>query len=661
MYQVDAEKEIQDLRDFLNAHNYKYYVLDTPEITDREYDMALRKLIELEEQYPELLSPDSPSQRVGGVPLSSFSKVTHGVRLESLNDAFSFPELKSFGERVSAFTETPEYVVEPKIDGLSVALYYENGAFVKGATRGDGVTGEDVTANLKTIRSIPLSLKNVPGELVVRGEVYMSKKVYKHLNELREIQGEQLFANPRNAAAGSMRQLDPKIAAERKLDIIVFNIQSITGRTFTKHSETLDYLKELRFKTIDYKLCDNIDKCCERIDVLGEGRSSYEYEIDGAVIKVNDLALRREMGSTSKAPRWAVAYKYPPEEKESTVLDITVNVGRTGVLTPKAIIEPVHLVGTTVTNATLHNQDFIDERDIRIGDTVLVRKAGDIIPEVVSVVLDKRPENTEKYLMPKFCPDCGAPVVRDEDGAAIRCQGAECPAQLLRNIAHFATRDAMDIDGLGISIVKNLVESGLIKSAADLYYLDVQEVAALPRMGKKSAENLMEAIENSKGRDLSRLLYALGIRQVGQRTAKAIAKRFGTLEAVMQAPPHEFEAIDDVGGITAEYVCSWFESPQSQHLMNRLIEAGLNTESLETADDTRFGGMTFVLTGTLEKFTRDQAAKIVENMGGKVSGSISKKTSFLLAGEKAGSKLDKAQSLGIAIIDEDMFEKMIAD
>lgn len=658
---MDAEKEIRELKDFLNAHNYKYYVLDSPEITDREYDMTLRKLIEMEEKHPELLSPDSPSQRVGGVPLSSFDKVVHQVKLESLMDVFSFQELESFGQRISALTEAPEYDVEPKIDGLSVALYYSKGAFVRGATRGDGVTGEDVTENLKTIRSIPLSLKNAPRELVVRGEVYMSKKVYKELNELREIEGEPLFANPRNAAAGSMRQLDPKIAASRKLDIIVFNIQSVTDRTFANHSETLDYLRELRFKTIDYKLYDNIEECCDRITALGEGRASYEYEIDGAVIKVNDLALRREMGSTSKAPRWAVAYKYPPEEKESKVLDITVNVGRTGVLTPKAVVEPVHLVGTTVTNATLHNQDFIDERDIRIGDTVLVRKAGDIIPEVVCVVLDKRPPDTEKYLMPKFCPDCGAPVVRDEDGAAIRCQGAECPAQLLRNIAHFATRDAMDIDGLGISIVKNLVESGLIKSAADLYYLDIQDVAALSRMGKKSAKNLMEAIESSKTRDLSRLLYALGIRQVGQRTAKAIAKRFGTLEAVMEAETHEFEDIDDVGGITAEYVCSWFGSPQSQHLISRLVEAGLGTKSLETISDTRFSGMTFVLTGALEKFTRDQAAEIIENMGGKVSGSVSKKTSYVLAGEKAGSKLDKAQSLGVEIINEDMFERMTTE
>lgn len=656
---MNAEKEIQELRDFLNAHNYKYYVLDSPEVTDMQYDEMLRRLIELEGKHPELLTPDSPSQRVGGAPLASFSKVEHNVKLESLNDVFSFDELESFAERVSGFTDNPEYVVEPKIDGLSVALYYENGQFVRGATRGDGITGEDVTENLKTIRSIPMSLKDAPAGLVVRGEVFMSKKVYHQLNELREYQDEPPFANPRNAAAGSLRQLDPKIAASRKLDIIIFNIQSVTEKVFSTHSDSLDYLRELRFKTIDYKLCGSMKECCDRINILGEGRTSYEYEIDGAVIKVNDLSLREKMGSTSKAPRWAVAYKYPPEEKESRVVDITVNVGRTGVLTPKAVVEPVHLVGTTVTSATLHNQDFIDQRDIRVGDTVIVRKAGDIIPEVVSVVMDKRPENTQKYLMPESCPDCGAPVVRDKDGAAIRCQGAECPAQLLRNIAHFAARDAMDIDGLGISIVKNLVEAGLIHSAADLYYLDAQQVAALPRMGRKSAENLVKAVEKSKGRDLSRLLFALGIRQVGARTARAIAKHFGTLESIMRAQPQELEVIDDVGGIIAQNVCEWFESNQGQHMVSRLVQAGVNTRSLETSVGDKFSGMTFVLTGSLEKFTREEAAELIEAMGGKVSGSVSKRTSYVLAGEKAGSKLDKAQSLGVEIIDEDRFRQMV--
>lgn len=655
---LDAKEEIRELRKMLNAHNYKYYVLDSPEIIDREYDMMMRKLIQLEEKNPELKTSDSPTQRVGGAPLSSFSQVTHRVPLESLNDAFSFEELEAFGQRVAGFSSEPEFVVEPKIDGLSVALYYENGMFLSGATRGDGVTGEDVTENLKTIKSIPLSLNNAPERLVVRGEVYMPKKVFRELNEIRELQDEQLFANPRNAAAGSLRQLDPKVAASRKLDIIVFNIQDVSGRTFTTHTDTLDYLKELRFKTIDYKLCTTIEECCERITMLGEGRESFEYDIDGAVTKVNNLALRREMGSTSKAPRWAVAYKYPPEEKESRIVDIVVGVGRTGVLTPKAVVEPVHLVGTTVTNATLHNQDFIDEKDIRIGDIVLIRKAGEIIPEVVSVVLDKRQPDSIPYRIPQKCPECGAPVIRDEDGAAIRCQGAECPAQLLRNIAHFASRDAMDIDGLGISIVKSLLESDIIKSAADLYSLDAQEVAALPRMGKKSAENLIAAIENSKSRDLSRLLYALGIRQLGQRTAKTIAAHFGTLESVMLASADELETIEDIGKVTAESIISWFMSDQSQHLISKLIEAGVNTKSFSGKSGGKFDGMTFVLTGTLKKYTRDQAAEIIENLGGKVSGSVSKKTTYVLAGEKAGSKLEKAQKLGVSVIDESEFEKM---
>lgn len=655
---MDVKREIQELRETLDAHNYNYYVLDSPEITDRDYDMLMKRLIELEEDNPELRTEDSPTMRVGGAPLSSFGQIAHNVPLESLNDAFSFEELEAFGKRVMGFSSEPEFVVEPKIDGLSVALYYENGVFTTGATRGDGVAGENVTENLKTIKSIPLRLKNAPGELVVRGEVYMPKKVFRELNEIRELNGEQLFANPRNAAAGSLRQLDPKIAASRKLDIIVFNIQSVSDKSFDKHSDTLDYLRELRFKTIEYKLCRSIEECCDRITALGEGRESFEYDIDGAVIKVNDLTLRSTMGSTTKAPRWAVAYKYPPEEKASKIIDIVVGVGRTGVLTPKAVVEPVHLVGTTVTNATLHNQDFIDEKDIRIGDTVLIRKAGDIIPEVVSVVMDKRQPESVPYTIPEICPECGAPVVRDEDGAALRCQGAECPAQLLRNIAHFASRDAMDIDGLGISIVKSLLESGTIKSSADLYTLDAQEVAALPRMGKKSAENLLKAIENSKGRDLSRLLYALGIRQLGQRTAKTIAARFGTLEAIMAATVDELETIEDIGNITAENVVSWFKSGQSRHLISALIEAGVNTESFAANSGGQFEGMTFVLTGALEKFTRDQAAEIIENMGGKVSGSVSKKTTYVLAGEKAGSKLEKAQKLGVSVIDEDEFEKM---
>lgn len=655
---MDAKEEIQELRDTINANNYKYYVLDAPEITDREYDMMMRRLIELESEHPEFKTSDSPSQRVGGAPLSSFEQLTHIVPLESLNDAFSFEELKAFGNKVNAFSSSAEFDVEPKIDGLSVALYYENGLFVTGATRGDGVVGENVTENLKTIRSIPLRLKEAPRQLVVRGEVYMPKKVFNEINEVRELQGERPFANPRNAAAGSLRQLDPKIAASRKLDIIIFNIQLISDMVFNKHSETLDYLRDQHFKTIDYTLYSTIDECCDRIAVLGDHRESYEYDIDGAVIKVNDLSLRQDMGSTSKAPRWAVAYKYPPEEKESRVIDIVVNVGRTGVLTPKAVVEPVRLAGTTVTNATLHNQDFIDERDIRIGDTVLIRKAGEIIPEVVSVVQAKRQLDSLPYHIPDTCPECGTHVRRDPDGAAIRCQSAECPAQLLRNIAHFAGRDAMDIDGLGISIVRNLLDAGLIKSAADLYYLDTQEVASLSRMGKRSSENLIAAIEQSKNRDLSRLLYALGIRQMGQRTAKMIAGHFGTLKAVMAASTEDLEAVDDIGGITASYIVSWFENPQSQHLIERLTYAGVNTKSLSQKFDTRFDGMTFVLTGTLSMYTRYKVAEIIENMGGKVSGSVSKKTTYVLAGEKAGSKLEKALQLGVTVISEDEFGRI---
>ena len=656
---MDVKEEIERLRTELNAHSYKYYVLDSPEISDREYDMCLRKLEELEEAHPQYKTPDSPTVRVGGAALEGFSQVTHQVPLESLNDAFSFAELDAFGERISAADPSADYVVEPKIDGLSVALTYENGRFVQGATRGDGVTGEDVTENLKTVRSLPLSLPDGPERIVVRGEIYMSQKVFRALNEARELEELPLFANPRNAAAGSLRQLDPKIAAERRLDLIVFNIQSVTGKGFDRHSDTLDYLKELRFKVVPYKRCGTIDACKKRIEAVGDMRDSFEYGIDGAVIKVDRLALRETLGSTSKAPRWAVAYKYPPEEKPSVIREIVVGVGRTGVLTPKAVVEPVRLAGTTVTNATLHNQDFINERDIRVGDTVLVRKAGDIIPEVVSVVPDKRPEGTEPYRLPETCPECGSPVRRDADGAAVRCLGAECPAQLLRNIAHFASRDAMDIDGLGISIVRTLVEAGLIQSAADLYYLDSQSVAALPRMGKKSSENLMAALEKSKKRDLACLLYALGIRQVGVRTAKAIAEHLKTLDNVMNATTEELEAIADIGGITAAYIVEWFQNPQSRHLIGRLKEAGVNMAADVTKRDTRLRGITFVLTGTLARYTRDEAAEIIENLGGKVSGSVSKKTGYVLAGEKAGSKLEKAESLGVPVLTEQDFEALI--
>ncbi len=655
---MDAKTEILRLREELNKHNHNYYVLDNPTVSDFEYDELLRRLIELEGKNPELISPDSPSQRVGGAPLSEFASVTHTVPLESLNDVFSFDELRAFDNKVRQTLSDLEYVVEPKIDGLSVALEYENGVFVRGATRGDGAVGEDVTENLRTIRSIPLRLENAPERLVVRGEVFMPKAVFRALNEQRELDGVQLLANPRNAAAGSIRQLDPKIAASRKLDIIVFNVQSVSGLSFALHSDSIDFLRELRFKTVDYMRYKDIDGCCERIDWIGNNREAFEYDIDGAVIKINNLSQRETLGSTSKAPRWAAAYKYPPEKKETRVTDITVQVGRTGVLTPKAVVEPVRLAGTTVTNATLHNQNFIDEKDIRIGDTVIIQKAGEIIPEILSVVKEKRPEGTVPFRLPDACPVCGSPVSRDKE-AAVRCTGAECPAQLLRNIAHFASRDAMDIEGLGEAVVELLLDAKLISSAGDLYYLDAEKVSKLDRMGQKSADNLIAAIEKSKSNDLSRLVYAFGIRQVGQKAAKILSEHFGSLEALENATLEELTAIFDIGEVTAIYITEWFKSPQSKHLMGLIRSAGVNTLSTVEKADARFAGKTFVLTGALERYTREEAGALVEKFGGKTSSSVSKKTDFVLAGENSGSKLTKAQQLGVKVISEAEFEEMI--
>ncbi len=658
---MNAREELETLKKELNEHSYRYYVLDKPTISDYEYDMMMQRLKKLEEENPELITPDSPTQRVGGAVLSSFSPVTHAVPLESLNDVFSYNELYAFDARVKAALGEAEYVVEPKIDGLSVAVEYENGVFVRGATRGDGITGEDVTENLRTVRSLPMKIENAPaGRLIVRGEVYMSKKVFHALNEQRELDGKTLFANPRNAAAGSLRQLDSKIAAERHLDILVFNIQLAEGVDFKTHSETLDYLRDRKFKTVEYRKYDNVAECIERIKWLGENRDKLDFDMDGAVIKLNSLEGRAILGSTAKAPRWAVAYKYPPEKKETKVVDIVVQVGRTGVLTPKAVVEPVRLAGTTVTNATLHNQDFIDEKDIRIGDTVVVQKAGEIIPEVLEVIRSKRPQGALPYHIPDTCPVCGAPVVRDEGGAASRCQGAECPAQLVRHIIHFASRNAMDIEGLGSALAKALMEHDLVRSPGDLYYLDAQSVAAIERMGKKSSENLMEAIEKSKANDLSRLLFALGIAQVGQSAARSLARHFKTLDAIEKAEMEDFVEVDDIGEVTAQNIVRWFRQPQSQHLLKLLRDAGVNTQSLEEqSGDGRFEGMTFVLTGALSKYTRDQAAEIITGFGGKASGSVSKKTTYVLAGENAGSKLNKAQELGIKIISEEEFENMI--
>jgi DNA ligase (NAD+) len=585
--------------------------------------------------------------------------VQHQVPLESLADVFSYEELFAFGERVDAAVgSTRSFDVEPKIDGLSIALEYANGEFVRGATRGDGQTGEDVTENLKTIRSLPRKLNNAPERLIVRGEVYMAKDTFEKINRLREINGEALLANPRNAAAGSLRQLDPQVAAERELDLIVYNIQYST-KQYTTHTETLDALTEMGFDVVPYKLYDNIRDCVERIEWIGENRDAFKYEMDGAVIKVNDLQQRVLMGSTTKVPRWAVAYKYPPEKKESRVVDIVVQVGRTGVLTPKAVIEPVRLAGTTVTNATLHNQDFVDKLDVRVGDTVLVQKAGEIIPEVVEVLKNKRPEGTTPFQLPHTCPECGSPVVRDEDGAAMRCTGAECPAQLLRNIVHFASKEAMDIDGLGEALVESLVNAKLISSPAQLYYLDAQSVATLDRMGQKSAENLINAIENSKNQGLARLLCAFGIRQVGQKAGKVLARYYSNLDELMSASVTDLTAIPDIGQITADYIVEYFANPQSQHQVKLLREAGVSFASTEQVLDSRFMGMTFVLTGTLEGYTRDEAGAIIEKYGGKVSGSVSNKTRYVLAGENAGSKLTKAQQLGVEIISEQQFRQMI--
>ena len=657
---MDVQKEINELRRKLNYYGKLYYVDDAPAISDYEYDMLMQQLKALEKEHPELITPDSPTQRIGGPALSKFEPVHHQVPLESLTDVFSVDELFAFGERMdSMLPGHHSYTVEPKIDGLSMSLEYENGIFVRGATRGDGVTGVDVTENLRTVRSLPLRIENAPERLIVRGEVYMSRAVFNELNAQREINGEKLLANPRNAAAGSRRQLDPKIAASRKLDIICFNMQYSSDDIYTSHAQTLDAMKAMGFPVVPYMKYDSIRDCVERIEWLGEHRDELPYDMDGAVIKIDSLEQRTALGSTAKAPRWAVAFKYPPEKKESRVLDVIVQVGRTGVLTPKVIVEPVRLAGTTVSAATLHNQDNIDRLDLRIGDTVVLQKAGEIIPEVLSVNKDKRPEGTVPFVMPSVCPECGSPVVRDEDGAALRCTSPECPAQRLRNIAHFASREAMDIEGLGISVCESLINNGLVSSAADLYYLEQDKIAELERMGDKSAANLIAAIERSKSAGLARLLCAFGIRQVGQKAAKVLAGSFEDLDALIAADAEQLTAIPDIGGITAGFITEWFSLPQSQHLIGRLRAAGVDFTSHEEKKDDRFAGLTFVLTGTLSDFTRDEASAIIESFGGKASSSVSKKTSYVLAGENAGSKLTKAEGLGIKIISEADFAEMI--
>lgn len=566
-----------------------------------------------------------------------------------------------FDRKVREGADQVEYLLEPKIDGLSVALEYENGIFVRGATRGDGQVGEDVTENLRTIKSIPMKLEGAPATLIVRGEVFMPRKTFERLNEERELQGEPLMANPRNAAAGSMRQLDPKIAASRGLDILIFNVQYSDGEAFETDSASLDWLRSLRFKVVDYSVSKSMDEIQSGIARMGDERGKYPFDIDGAVVKLNSLTERMALGETAKFPRWAAAYKYPPEQKESVVRDIVVQVGRTGVLTPKAVVDPVRLAGTTVIHATLHNQDFITEKDIRIGDTVIVQKAGEIIPEIVSVVVGKRPEGTTPYLLPESCPVCGAPVARDADGAFVRCTGAECPAQLLRNLTHFASRDAMDIEGLGPAVVEALVKAELLKSPGDLYHLDGEQVAKLDRMGKKSAENLLAAIERSKQNDLSKLIYAFGIRQVGQKAGKILAQKFGTLDALAQATEDTLTGIGDIGAVTARYLTEWFASPQSRHLIQVLKEAGVNMTSLSAPIGDKLAGITFVLTGELSAYSRKEAGEKLEALGAKVSGSVSKKTGCVIAGEAAGSKLRKAQELGVPVISEGQFLALIGE
>lgn len=656
---MEAAERIKELTQVLNDANYRYYVLDDPKMPDFEYDRLLRELEILEQENPALVMPDSPTQRVGGQALSKFDKVTHPVPLMSLQDVFSLEELDDFLTKIQAAYPATAFTVEPKVDGLSVALEYENGQFVRGATRGDGVVGEDVTENLKTIRSIPMTLTGAPERLIVRGEVYMPKKSFEKLNERQEAEGKALFANPRNAAAGSLRQLDSKITAQRGLDILVFNVQLAEDVTFKTHEETLEYLQRLQFKVIPWKTLSSVSQINEQVLAINENREQLACDIDGAVIKVNDLALRESLGATAKFPRWAAAYKYPPEIKPTIVEDIVVQVGRTGVLTPKAVVKPVRLAGTTVTNATLHNQDFITERDIRIGDTVQIRKAGEIIPEILEVDFSKRPDGTVPYRLPAHCPVCGAPTKRDDDGAFLRCSGAACPAQLSRNIAHFVSRDAMDIDGLGSAIVDALIEKGYLKTPADIYYLTLEEMKSLWSKGDTAAKKLLTAIENSKQQDVSRLIYALGIRQVGAKTGKVLASAFGSMDALMAATAEELTQIPDVGAVTAQSIADWFCQPQAVEMIRRLRDAGVNFESKRVIEDARFAGMTFVLTGALSKFTREEATEKIELFGGKASGSVSKKTTYVVVGENAGSKERKARELGIPILSEDQFLEMI--
>lgn len=652
-----AEKRAKELRDTLNYHIHKYYVENTNEISDYDYDMMMRSLQEIENEYPELVTADSPTHRVGGSAENLFESVEHSVRMESLQDAFSEDELRDFDRRVREVCPDAVYVVEPKIDGLSVSLEYRDGVFTVGSTRGDGNVGENVTANLRTVRSIPLKINENLPLIEVRGEVYMPRETFAKLAEQQDMNGEKPFKNPRNAAAGSLRQKNPKITATRQLEIFCFNIQRVDGAEITSHKQSLDYIKALGFKTVPfYTQVSTIDAAIDEIRRIGSVRDSLPFDIDGAVIKVDSFAHREMLGSTAKFPKWAAAFKYPPEEKETTLLDVEVNVGRTGVLTPTGIFEPVILAGTTVSRATLHNEDFINEKQLGIGDRCIISKAGDIIPEVVRVV--SHCGNSGVYRLPELCPSCGSKTVREDGEAAVRCINPECPAQLLRNLIHFCTRDAMDIEGMGESVLETFVEKGLVRTTPDIFTLNRDEIAKIDRMGEKSADNLIAAAEKAKQNDLYRLVYALGIRHIGQKAAKLLCDKFGDMDSIMNAEKDEIASIDGFGEIMAESVFEFMQREGTHDIISKLQNLGVNMKSLREVKDKRFAGMTFVLTGTLSRFTRNEASSIIEEFGGKTASSVSKKTSVVLAGEDAGSKLRKANELGIKVISEEEFEEM---
>lgn len=664
MNDIEAKERIKKLRATLEYHAKKYYDEDKPEITDYEYDMMMNELKSLEKQFPELIDKESLTQKVGGHVKEGFKQVEHEVPLQSLQDVFSYDELRDFDDRVKKQLHDGganlKYVVETKIDGLSMAIEYKDGKFVRAATRGNGLIGEDVSANALTIKSIPKELKE-PINIIVRGEVFIGSKEFEKLNEEREVLGQSLFANARNAAAGSLRQLDPKITKTRPLDIFIFNVQKLEDNPFNSHYEQLNYLDKLGFNVNPVRiLCNNIDEAIEAITKIGEDRENLSFGIDGAVIKVDNLDYREELGTTFKTPRWAIAYKYPPEQKETLLKDIICQVGRTGAITPMAVLEPVKVAGSTISKTTLHNEDFIKEKDLKIGDRVIIQKAGDVIPEVVEAVKSKRTGEEKEFIMPKVCPVCGAPTIREDGEAVTRCTGIECSAKALRNIVHFASKEGMEIDGLGYSIIEQLLDRKLINNIADIYSLKLEDVASLKKNGKKFAQNLIDAIEKSKSNDLFKLITGLGIRHIGAKSAKNLARKFRTMNNLMNASIEELSVQNDVGEITAKSIYEFFREEQSIDLINKLKLAGVNMESLEEENtDNRFEGKTFVLTGALSKYSRDEASDIIEKLGGKTSGSVSKKTSYVLAGEDAGSKLTKAQNLGVTVITEEEFEEMI--